>query len=420
VESNGLLAEPVFVVCGARSGSTLLRYLLDAHPDIACPPETKISSAAQILLNVHSDLSGNTATELQIKKHGVPEPTPEALALARDVTSGLIAEYLASRGKSVWCDKSLETVFGLGLLKRLYPRARFICLHRHAMDVVASLHESCMWGYGYFAIQPYIARHYNNVVLAFAEYWMDRAVRMAELEDSPARTLAVHYEHLVRDPETAVTSILRFLDLPCEDKLVRRMLESALGAVGDPGAGDWKIPYTTAVEQRSVERGRAIPATLIDGPPRYAMNKLLARMKYPVVGDDWNTSSDLGPSVDRSLLAAASAADRVGRLVEGMMAPRLADFDGPALRQLALRATYGDGQRAHWIIDSAAKTIRRDDADDSAPLTATTRSEVLQAIMTGGLSSETALRLEMVKTEGTADEAEERELGRFLNALLVP
>jgi hypothetical protein len=35
--SRMLPTEPVFIVSNARSGSTLLRYLLDAHPDIATP-----------------------------------------------------------------------------------------------------------------------------------------------------------------------------------------------------------------------------------------------------------------------------------------------------------------------------------------------------------------------------------------------
>jgi len=35
-------ADPVFVLCNVRSGSTLLRFGLDAHPDLACPPETNL------------------------------------------------------------------------------------------------------------------------------------------------------------------------------------------------------------------------------------------------------------------------------------------------------------------------------------------------------------------------------------------
>src|SRR6516162_5977967 len=40
---TGLVADPVFVLCNGRSGPTLLRFVLDAHPDLACPPETNLS-----------------------------------------------------------------------------------------------------------------------------------------------------------------------------------------------------------------------------------------------------------------------------------------------------------------------------------------------------------------------------------------
>jgi len=42
--SRFTFADPVFVLCNGRSGSTLLRFLLDAHPDLACPPETNLPS----------------------------------------------------------------------------------------------------------------------------------------------------------------------------------------------------------------------------------------------------------------------------------------------------------------------------------------------------------------------------------------
>ena len=135
VEAGMLPAEPVFIVSNARSGSTLLRYLLDAHPDIACPPETKVVHAALTLLNVQNDLAGNPTMELLVKKHGLPRPTPHSVTATRDIIAGMMAEYLAQRGKTVWCDKSLDTVHALDSIGHLFPRARYICLHRHAMEI---------------------------------------------------------------------------------------------------------------------------------------------------------------------------------------------------------------------------------------------------------------------------------------------
>lgn len=40
---------PIFVLCYARSGSTLLRYILDTHPEIVAPPELHLLTAARQL-----------------------------------------------------------------------------------------------------------------------------------------------------------------------------------------------------------------------------------------------------------------------------------------------------------------------------------------------------------------------------------
>ncbi|MFD0856561.1 sulfotransferase, partial [Actinomadura adrarensis] len=54
----GASADPVFVLCAARSGSTLLRFLLDAHPDLACPPETNVPALVGQLATVWSLIEG--------------------------------------------------------------------------------------------------------------------------------------------------------------------------------------------------------------------------------------------------------------------------------------------------------------------------------------------------------------------------
>ena len=51
-------AFSAFVLCGGRSGSTLLRFLLDAHPDLACPPETNLPAMAGQLATVWSLIAG--------------------------------------------------------------------------------------------------------------------------------------------------------------------------------------------------------------------------------------------------------------------------------------------------------------------------------------------------------------------------
>jgi Sulfotransferase family len=57
-ESARFFADPVFVLCNGRSGSTLLRFLLDAHPDLACPPETNLPDLCAQLATEWSLIAG--------------------------------------------------------------------------------------------------------------------------------------------------------------------------------------------------------------------------------------------------------------------------------------------------------------------------------------------------------------------------
>ena len=52
--------QPIFIVCNARSGSTLLRCLLDCHPDIACPGETRLAQLISNFIDLHRQLGGES------------------------------------------------------------------------------------------------------------------------------------------------------------------------------------------------------------------------------------------------------------------------------------------------------------------------------------------------------------------------
>lgn len=419
----GLPEAPVFIVCNARSGSTLLRYLLDVHPAIACPPETRTVAVARSLMGFSNDLTGNPTLERLIRKRGRPEPTAQSVSTAREAITGIVAEHLATKGKTVWCDKSLDTVHSLELIARVFPEARFICLHRHAMDVVASLLESCRWGFGYFDIQPYVARQYNNLPMAMAEYWVHRTTIMTALEQSRASTYSLCYEHLVSDPAATLTGLLDFLGVESGADTVARMTDEAFHGSHDLGAADWKIPLTSSVEQRSVERGRAVPLDLIREPLRGRMNALLATLHYPQVTEGWNTSSALSDDVDRSLLAAEAPDRWADDLVLGLLARRLATHSGgPAPQPLRLVATYGCGAAISWRIDPERRTISRASEHPEAheSVTVTMRVEVLRSLATQGLASQSAFRLDMMAVEGLADDAGRLVLERFMSSLLTP
>ena len=100
-------ADPIFVLCNGRSGSTLLRFILDAHPDLACPPETSLPALCAQLAMVWSLIEG---APLSAKRGDEPPEIPDAAITGiRETLDRMVGSYLERRGKKRYCDKSLGT-----------------------------------------------------------------------------------------------------------------------------------------------------------------------------------------------------------------------------------------------------------------------------------------------------------------------
>src|SRR5215472_16946121 len=205
--------DPVFVLCNGRSGSTLLRFLLDAHPDLACPPETNLPGLCVQLATVWSLIEG---APLSANRGDEPPIIPDAaIAGIRATLDRMVGSYLERRGKKRYCDKSLGTARFAELLLRVYPDARFLCLYRHPMDVIASGVEACPWGLNGYGFYPYIATTPGNAVWALARFWVDSvSATLAAEEKFPASCHRVRYEDLVADPEATAGGIFEFLGVP--------------------------------------------------------------------------------------------------------------------------------------------------------------------------------------------------------------
>jgi Sulfotransferase family len=307
VSADGTLPRPapdapVFVLCNGRSGSTLLRFLLDAHPELACPPETNLPVMASQLATVWSLIEG---APLSAERGDEPPVIPEAaITGVRRTMDEMTYSYLARRGKKRYCDKSLGTAHHAELLLRVYPEAKFLCLYRHPMDVIASGIEACPWGLKGYGFDPYIASTPGNAVLALARFWTDSAGAALEAEERFAASChRVRYEDLVTDPEGAAAGIFDFLGVPQQPGITARCFSADRERFGP---ADYKIWHTSRISDSSVGRGWSIPAAMI--PPQVAavMRELTDKLGYLPVDDGWGTTgapADLrvtGSSADRA------------------------------------------------------------------------------------------------------------------------
>jgi hypothetical protein len=72
------------------------------------------------------------------------------------------------------------------MLAQAYPRANFICLYRHCMDVIASGTEACPWGLHRFGFDPFAAQYPGNNVAGIGAYWHSCGQQILKFEEGHA------------------------------------------------------------------------------------------------------------------------------------------------------------------------------------------------------------------------------------------
>lgn len=267
---------PCFVLCCPRSGSSLLRALLNHHPEIACPPETDFPHALGCLAYLWATVeAAPKPTEL---------PSPAARKAIAQAVATPLHEFAIRRGKSRWCEKSPTNAEHAGLLLDCFPAANFICVHRHPMDVIVSALEACKWGFRGYGLEPYVRASPDNFVLALLTCWLEKTLAIARFEENhPDKSFRLYYETLVWFPERTLHQLCDFLALSWDP----RILTLSLPLPGDLGAGDHKLPYTCEIENSHIGDGSCVPLEYVPPSMLSAVNVQLARLGYPPIGDDW-------------------------------------------------------------------------------------------------------------------------------------
>ena len=141
--------DGILVLGVPRSGTTLLRRLLDAHSRIACPGETHLFRACARFLESERGAEGMEIGVLAGLGHaGFPEH--EVLESLRRLAFGFHEQHARRQGKARWAEKSAFDCFHVEAIERLcQDQVRYVVLLRHGLDVVCSLEEFTARSQGY-------------------------------------------------------------------------------------------------------------------------------------------------------------------------------------------------------------------------------------------------------------------------------
>jgi protein-tyrosine sulfotransferase len=381
--ATGALAgssSPIFLLCTARSGSTLLRYCLDSHPDISCPPESNLAGAFCAIQHLEASL--------RVEGCDLLESQARADRLCRALADETLGELARRQQKTRWCDKSLPSVGHADLLNRVFPDAQFIAMHRHCADFIVSAVEACPWGYHAYGFEPYVRQSPENFVLALGRYWADATeaeLRFAEAH--PDRSLAVRYEDLVTLPEGTLSALFQWLGVSWE-----KSLASPEVIFGTPhsslGPGDHKILYTNNFDPSSVGQGWRVPLGLLPVPLKDRIDELLGKLNYPRL-------DEMGTFVPRDGAAMfGECTDPIKRLLSDQLPRRMRSVpdhvDGGRPVTGSIKIILVDVDAAPWIVDFTTHETRR--GSEGASITIKTSQPTLLAIRDGLTNPGSAIR----------------------------
>ncbi|MFJ3771736.1 sulfotransferase family protein [Streptomyces sp. NPDC090075] len=239
-----LVASPVFVLSSVRSGSTLLRVLLNSHTRIRAPHEMHLRT---VHVRMSRDFTADAMKELALDRD----------ELEHVLWDRVLHLELSRSGKDVIVDKTPPNTLIWPRLERCWPEAKFVLLLRHPGAVIQSLtnrraepnHEAI-----------------RAEVLSYAE-------KLEEARQSLPGAHVITYEDLTAEPERVTRGLCEYIGVPWESGMLDYGKQNH--GTFKPKLGDWS---------REIKSGRIQAARQADPtaelPPRLA--EIAKAWGYPV------------------------------------------------------------------------------------------------------------------------------------------
>uniref|UniRef100_A0A3Q2HR92 Protein-tyrosine sulfotransferase n=1 Tax=Equus caballus TaxID=9796 RepID=A0A3Q2HR92_HORSE len=209
-------AMPLIFVGGVpRSGTTLMRAMLDAHPEVRCGEETRIIPR---VLAMRQAWSKSGREKLRLDEAGVTDEVLDAAMQA------FILEVIAKHGEParVLCNKDPFTLKSSVYLSRLFPNSKFLLMVRDGRASVHSMitRKVTIAGFDLSSYRDCLTKWNKAIEVMYAQC----------MEVGKDKCLPVYYEQLVLHPRRSLKLILDFLGIAWSDAVLHH--EDLIGKPG--------------------------------------------------------------------------------------------------------------------------------------------------------------------------------------------
>lgn len=216
--------NPIFIIGTERSGTNLLRLILNMHSSIFVPHPPHIMKYFHPIIHRYGDLNKDNnfkklisdvcrMVELHSYQWDIIPNRVKIFEKAKDrnlisIYFEIYDQYLEFAGKKRWACKSTFMIEHIPEILRYFPDAKFIYMVRDGRDVAVSSKLS-------------VFNHFH--VFYIAKLWKkEQELGLHWLENlSSNQIILLKYEELITQPASMIRKVCLFLDETFEDKMLQ-------------------------------------------------------------------------------------------------------------------------------------------------------------------------------------------------------
>ncbi|KAM3961756.1 tyrosylprotein sulfotransferase [Aphomia sociella] len=195
----------IFIGGVPRSGTTLMRAMLDAHPDVRCGQETRVVPR---ILQMRQHWTRSQKESVRLEQAGVSK------AVLDNAIAAFCLEVIVRHGEPAprLCNKDpLVLKMGTYVLE-LFPNAKFLFMVRDGRATVHSIitRKVTITGFDLTSYRQCLTKWNHAVELMYQQC----------KSMGPDKCLVVRYEALVLSPRASLRRVLDFLQLPWREEVL--------------------------------------------------------------------------------------------------------------------------------------------------------------------------------------------------------
>lgn len=207
------MSLPVFIVGVPRSGTTLLRVILDSHPNLAVGPECPWIGGSYGNLTSFKDMYRSLVNDQRGPVRNFEGISDDDVALAiGSAISNILQAYAIAQGKKRWVEKTPNHITDIPFIAKLFPRCKYIHIVRDGRDVAcSSYNERVTWGPELINGEERLPNTRLNALQRWCQWVSQFEKWQRQFNMDVCR---IRYEDLLRNPRSVIEDVLDFIEEP--------------------------------------------------------------------------------------------------------------------------------------------------------------------------------------------------------------